>query len=259
VEFIVTKESKPTPSPAPAPAAQAVAAQPADAQKSKAAGKLKGFLPYILYGVGGLALVSLIAFGTLFFLKGKGTDKSADSTGTQAQAQTEPDSAKSSAEAEDSLLALADLGLNSDTGEAIDNMIKNIEAMDVKSDGMAAVDSAADSAKEASWLDKEKETLAKRQSDLDVRQKHVEDLEAQVSQKLQKLEQASNDRVTNLAKLYDGMDASAVAKLMENLEDSIVVTIIPRMKQKNASQVLQMIPPQRAAKLSRQIITLAGD
>jgi flagellar motility protein MotE (MotC chaperone) len=255
----MAKQSKPTQNPEPTATGQPAAAQAADAQQPKAAGKIKGILPYIIYSAGGIVIVTLIAFGTLFFLKGKNSSSDAAAANTQGQGSAEADSVALSADIEDSLLALTDLGFAADTGDEIDKLIKNIEAMDVKDDYSLAADSEADSAKEISWLKLAKDSLAKQRADLDARQKQIDEREKQVSQKLLRLEQASNDRITNLAKLYDGMDASAVAKLMESLEDSIVVTIIPKMKQKNASQVLQMMPPQRAAKLSREIITLAGD
>ncbi len=152
-------------------------------------------------------------------------------------------------------MALTDLGASADTGEALEKLIQNIQAMDIKTDTMAASDSAV----EVNALAKERDALDIRKTELDARQKQIDALDKQVSAKLQKYEQMSNDRVTNLAKLYDGMDPTAVAKLMANLDDSIVVAIIPRMKQKNASEVLSLIPPQRAAKLSKDIITLAGD
>ncbi|HVP07596.1 MAG TPA: hypothetical protein VMS71_07120 [Candidatus Acidoferrum sp.] len=251
----MAKETKPNADPAAPNAAQPDAAQAASG--TKASGKpsaIKRFLPYIIYGASGLVLIGIIAFGTLFFLKGKATPTTAtaDSTGTSVATV---DSNQMAADVEDSLLALTDLGSSADTGEALEKLIQNIQAMDVKADTVAA----SDSADEAGTLSKERDALDRRKAELDARQKLIDATDKQVTAKLQKLEQMSNDRVTNLAKLYDGMDPTAVAKLMANLDDSIVVAIIPRMKQKNASEVLSLIPPQRAAKLSKDIITLAGD
>ncbi len=251
----MAKETKPNAEPAAANAAQPDAAQAASG--AKASGKpsaIKRFLPYIIYGVSGLVLIGIISFGTLFFLKGKSPAATigTDSTGT---ALATVDSNQIAADVEDSLLALTDLGASADTGEALEKLIQNIQAMDIKADTMAATDSA----NEASSLAKERDALDIRKTELDARQKQIDALDKQVSAKLQKYEQMSNDRVTNLAKLYDGMEPASVAKLMASLDDSIVVAIIPRMKQKNASEVLSLIPPQRAAKLSKDIITLAGD
>ncbi|HWR84161.1 MAG TPA: hypothetical protein VN285_12745, partial [Candidatus Deferrimicrobium sp.] len=81
----------------------------------------------------------------------------------------------------------------------------------------------------------------------------------EVSKKILRLQRAESERITSLAKLYDGMEAKAVAKLMADLDDEIVVSILPRMKSKNASEVLQMLPPKRAAKLSREMLAIADN
>ena len=60
-----------------------------------------------------------------------------------------------------------------------------------------------------------------------------------------------------LAKLYDGMQAPAVAQLMANLDDNTIVQLLPKMNAKQASAVLALMPPQRAAKLSKQMMTIA--
>jgi flagellar motility protein MotE (MotC chaperone) len=55
------------------------------------------------------------------------------------------------------------------------------------------------------------------------------------------------------------MEPRAVAKLMANLDDETIVSILPRMKSKNASAVLALLPPQRGARLSKQMITIAEE
>ncbi len=99
----MAKETKPNAEPAAANAAQPDAAQAAS--EAKASGKpsaIKRFLPYIIYGASGLVLIGIIAFGTLFFLKGKSPTATigADSTGT---AVAPIDSNQIAADVEDSL------------------------------------------------------------------------------------------------------------------------------------------------------------
>jgi flagellar motility protein MotE (MotC chaperone) len=119
--------------------------------------------------------------------------------------------------------------------------------------------SVEDSLEQVNWLEKEKAELADREASLDKRQKELEKLDRDVTKKLTTLEQAESSRIAQLARLYDGMDARAVAKLAANLDDATVVAILPRMKPKNASQVLALLPAKRAAKLSKQMITIAGN
>ena len=92
---------------------------------------------------------------------------------------------------------------------------------------------------------------------LDARQRELDITDKKVSQKLLKLEQAESTKISNLAKLYDGMDPRAVAKLIANLDDATVVSILPRMKLKNASTVLALMPAKRGARLSKKMITIA--
>ncbi|MDX9856345.1 MAG: hypothetical protein RBT76_00985 [candidate division Zixibacteria bacterium] len=122
-----------------------------------------------------------------------------------------------------------------------------------ESEGM----SKEDSIEAAQWIQQETDRLAKKEEELNARQRELEILDKKVSQKILRIEQAESARVTDLAKLYDGMDPRSVAKLVANLDDETVVSILPRMKQKNASQVLSLMPAVRAAKLSKQMITIA--
>jgi flagellar motility protein MotE (MotC chaperone) len=117
--------------------------------------------------------------------------------------------------------------------------------------------SVEDSVDASRWLESEKAALTERENDLATRERELKLLDKKVSQKLLTLDQAKTARVNSLAKLYDDMDARSVAALMANLDDNTVVLILPRMKTKNASQVLALFPPKRGAMLSKQMITIA--
>ena len=117
--------------------------------------------------------------------------------------------------------------------------------------------SVEDSIEAVNWLENEKAKLAEREKELDAKEKRLNILDGKVSQKIVRIEQAESTRISKLAKLYDGMDARAVAKLIANLDDETVVSLLPRMKLKNASSVLALMPPPRAARLSKQMITIA--
>lgn len=246
------------------------AAQPlaeAAAPKATKPGMMKKLMPILLFGVGGLVLLGSAVAVTLFLL---GTEPSAEATkaddNTAATSATDPASpAVAKVDSTDDAIASDDsLDAAADSAEAAAEITRNIAAM---ADAMADHDDLElgasapqdDSLEAADWLNTEKQKLTLRETDLAAREKELQKKDYEVSQKLLKVEQVSADRVTNLAKLYDGMDSDAVAKIMSNLEDDLVVAIIPRMKQKNASTVMALLPPQRAAKLSRQIITLASE
>jgi flagellar motility protein MotE (MotC chaperone) len=144
----------------------------------------------------------------------------------------------------------------------MDEMMKNLEILDYKpgpnelttKDGSMIVQDSIDA---ATWMAQEKEHLAKWKSQIEARQMELDKLDREVSQKLLKIEEVESARVGQLAKLYDGMQAPAVAQLLANLDDKTVVEILPRMNAKNASAVLALMPPPRAAKLSKQMMTIA--
>jgi flagellar motility protein MotE (MotC chaperone) len=215
-----------------------------------------GLLKYILFGVIGLALVVGVAYVTLM-LTGDRSDTTAQETGESVLDSTE------SAAAEPTDDEILDSLLASETDPELARMIReNLAALDYQPDPSefetsSKETSEEDSVEAANWIEQEKKRLAAWESELDSRQKELKRLDAEVSQKVLKLEQAESARITSLARLYDGMDARAVARLMANLDDETVVSILPRMKSKNASQVLQLMPSQRAASLSKRMITIA--
>ena len=263
----MTKNEKPNPDASKPDAKKADAAQPDQAQTPK---KSSGLIKYILFGVAGLGLMGGAIFFTLMFL-GNDSGKTAGAESTAVQTATaEPKKADSvnaehgSTEPELSLHDEEQALIDSLAAvDPIEQLVQNVDVMNAEADSNAAVQARnvinEDSIKEMTWIEKQKSELTQRENALAARQKELDELDRSISKKVMRLEQSLADRVANLAKLYDGMEPSAVASLAENLDDSIVVAIIPRMKQKNASQLLSLMPPQRAAKLSKQIITLAGE
>lgn len=132
----------------------------------------------------------------------------------------------------------------------------SMELEGMESEGNSGM-SKEDSIDAAKWLENEKVALAEREKALVVREKELEKQHQEIQRKILIIEQAESNRISKLAKLYDGMDARSVTKLMANLDDATVVSVISRMKQKQASAVLALISPKRAAKLSKMMITIA--
>jgi hypothetical protein len=237
--------------------------KPEEGDAKPATGKKK-LLMRIILGVAGLIAVLAIAFVTLMIV-GKGGSSSSSSS--QKMETAEKGSRQGGGRAasahntlstyEDSILALAE-----NDQSVLDKLMKSLEVLDyVPTDDEVEDEtvgmSAEDSIEIVNWLDKEKAALAAKKAKLDAREKELNVLDGRVTQKLLRLEQAESARTTQLAKLYDGMDASAVARLAANLDDETVVAILPRMKLKNASLALSLMPAARAARLSKQMITIA--
>lgn len=157
-----------------------------------------------------------------------------------------------------------------DRGAQMNKIMEELAEIELDSADLAALaedkevyDPAAkarrDSARIVSWIDEQKALIEKREADLDARELDLKSIERSVDKKITRLEQVESSRTGNLARLYDGMDARAVANLMANLDDETVLSILPRMNTKNASAVLSLLPPRRAAKLSKELITITED
>lgn len=207
------------------------------------------FLKIALYGGVGAILIAAIGLGAMFFLNG---DDEADLYDESEEYQSESDEFDSS---EDALFG-------EDDESIMDAIMENLAALEYVPDESDLEDeltgmTVEDSLEQISWIDSEKARLSTLDKELSSRRRELDALDQKVSQKILRIEQAESARVASLAKLYDGMSDRAVAKLMANLDDATVVSIIPRMKNKNASAVLSLMPAKRAARLSKQMITIA--
>ncbi len=230
-------------------------AQPKE-PRAKKASLMKGVtVKYILLTVTGIVLVAGVTFAALLFMEDNNSrSELTQSPAEAAEAETsnEPEMPGESEDFEPEELDQS----------AIDVIMENLAILDYEPEPSDLEEneagmSPADSVEAVNWLQQEKKALAQERKELDARRKELELLDKQVTQKILRIEQAESVRIASLAKLYDGMDSRAVAKLMANLDDETVVSILPRMKTKNASAVLQLLPPPRAAKLSKQMITIA--
>jgi flagellar motility protein MotE (MotC chaperone) len=229
----------------------------------EAPAKNGGIMKMIMFAAVGLVAVVAVAFGALMFL---GEDKAeyADSVEetTSEASHSSTGSANRDAVAEEPGDQVFDSLMGLDDESAIEQIMSNLAFLDYEPDlTEAALEqpgmSVEDSIESMNWLEKEKAALTERERELTARQRDLEKLDREVTQKILRIEQAETARIAQLARLYDGMESKAVAKLMANLDDNTVVSIIPRMKVKNASIVLSMLPSKRAAKLSKQMITIA--
>ena len=117
----------------------------------------------------------------------------------------------------------------------------------------------ADSVDTLNWIEKEMAALLDEKKAVETQKKELEELKYKIDQGLIRIEQAESARVIKLARLYDGMKANEVAKLFANLSDDMIISLLPRMKPANASKILGLMPPKRAAKLSTKMISVLED
>jgi len=219
----------------------------------------KGLIKLVGLGMGILVVVIAVAVIATLMMREE-TDSTPEATVEEPTAEAEVadslDIADTAEVTEEDLLA------EFEDPTAIEKIMSNLDFLDYEPepDELPSQDqgmSVEDSLEQMNWLEQQKVALAQKEAELNERQKKLEQLEQTVSRKLLVLEQAETARVNSLAKLYDSMEPQAVAQLMANLDDNTVVSILPRMKVKNASRVLALMPPQRAAKLSKRMLTIA--
>ncbi len=225
------------------------AEEPTSDKPAKKSGEI---MKYAMIGGGVFLLVMVIAVGGMFLLKEDPPESVESGEVIDETHAAEPTSD------EDRIPTFRD------DPTVMENIVDNLAFLDYEPEmdeietgeeeyGMSTEDSIA----EVNWLEQEKTALTLKEKELNTRQAKLESLDKEVSRKLLTLEQAQTSRVNSLAKLYDSMDPRSVAQLMANLDNETVVAILPRMKTKNASSVLELVPPKRAAKLSKQMITIA--
>lgn len=217
-------------------------------QEVTAPAKKGGLMKWILLGLVFVVLTGAVAVGTVFII-GVEEPVATDST-------SDGEKEKSPTEAPEH----SDAVVQKDN--SMDEMMKNLEILDYKpgpnelttKDGSMIVQDSIDA---ATFIAQEKQRLAEWKNKIETRQKELDKIDRLVSAKLLKIEEVESAKVQQLAKLYDGMQAPAVAQLMANLDDNTIVQLLPKMNSKQASAVLALMPPQRAAKLSKQMMTIA--
>lgn len=245
---------------------------------------------YIIMGLVGALVVGGVAFGTMMILGGGKSEVAEDSHDTEAVESSSHEKSEATDDEDDAHLSknnshdteessfdfgeafeieepLTEAELLAEyekSGSAIDNIKEQLEFLDFDpetgdmGDGFAQM-SVEDSLEQVSWLVTEKKRLEELQAKLDKRAKTQQKLEKKLNKQILRIEQAESSRISTLARLYDGMEPRSVAKLVANLDDNTVVSIIPRMKLKNASLMLGMMPPKRAARLSKKLITISDE
>ncbi len=237
-----------------------------NAAEAKEGSKKSGdLMKYIMLGGGALVVVVVVSFLTLMVLQdepvahepeeeGDATahvDKSTEEHGKEYAEEH----AEEGADPNDSLFF-------DDDPSVLAEIQSNLAFLDYQPEESEIsfeqeIMSVEDSIEAVNWLEAEKTRLAEMEKGLNSRQKELELLDKQVTKKVNIIEQAESTRIQKLAKLYDGMEPRAVAMLLANLDNETVVSILPRMKTKNASAALSLLPAKRGAVLSKKMITIA--
>jgi flagellar motility protein MotE (MotC chaperone) len=123
----------------------------------------------------------------------------------------------------------------------------------------AAVEAArssnsVDTIAELSLLERRQREIAAEEKAIASQKKELEELRAEVEKLLGKKAKVADEKVTYIAKLIDGMKADEMSGLITNLDNATILAVLPKMKPQTASRVLSLLPPKRAAEITKELL-----
>lgn len=99
-------------------------------------------------------------------------------------------------------------------------------------------------------LAKLEEELQKQRMGIEGKIKQLETMRAEISATLKGRVEQDQEKVAKLVDVYSNMKPASASRVIESLNDDLAVTILDRMKKKNAAEILNMMSAQKAKKLS---------
>jgi len=98
-------------------------------------------------------------------------------------------------------------------------------------------------------LAKKTEELKKLKTEIEAKIKQQEELKAQ-------LEKSQQENYQKLAKIYESMPPEEAASRIEKLDEDTAVTLLLAIKPRQAGKILANITPEKAAALSKRIVSI---
>ncbi len=102
-------------------------------------------------------------------------------------------------------------------------------------------------------LREKEERLAKIEKEVEQKTKELLALQKEIQAYRNEKQDNQNTKVRSLAKIYGTMKPKEAAKLMENLEDKLVMGIISTMSSDEAAAILALMDVKKAAKISEAL------
>ncbi len=107
--------------------------------------------------------------------------------------------------------------------------------------------------KKEEQLKEKEERLGKLEKEIEQKVKDLLALQKEVQSVRSEKQETQNTRVRGLAKIYGTMKPKEAAKLMENLDDKLVMGIIAIMTPDEAASILALMEVKKAAKISEAL------
>lgn len=97
------------------------------------------------------------------------------------------------------------------------------------------------------------EELQKQQKGIEDKIKQLEDMRKQISETLKGRVEQDQEKVAKLVDVYSNMKPSQASKVIESLNEDLAVSILEKMKKKNAAEILNTMAAPKAKKLSEML------
>lgn len=108
-------------------------------------------------------------------------------------------------------------------------------------------------------LDRREEQLSKLEEDLqrqrvevDKRLQELSGLREKIAQQLKERVEQDQTRVDKLVQVYSSMKPQSAAKVVETINEDLAVEVLTKMKQKNAAEILNLLPADKSQRLSEK-------
>ncbi len=94
-------------------------------------------------------------------------------------------------------------------------------------------------------LSQQREIVEKKMAELELTRKSI-------SSTLEEKVQADDKKIENLVQVYSTMKPPQAAKALEEMDETLAIEIIGRMKKKNAAEVMNLVKPEKVKVFSEK-------
>jgi flagellar motility protein MotE (MotC chaperone) len=107
---------------------------------------------------------------------------------------------------------------------------------------------------ELSLLDQRRQDLQAEEARISEERRELLSLRQEVEHLLSRQDAIADEKVLYMAKLLDGMKPDEMAGLVSELDNKMILMILPKMKTQNASKLLTQLPAKRAAAITTALL-----
>ncbi|MES2767789.1 MAG: hypothetical protein V4596_01475 [Bdellovibrionota bacterium] len=141
-------------------------------------------------------------------------------------------------------------------GKSLETKTKTTTATGLTSEEIALFNSLDERKKQLdvkeAELKKLEEELHNQKVELEKRLASLEQLRTQIGNQLQERVNTDAEQVDKLVAFYSSMKPQTAAKVIEKLNEDLAVEVLKKMKKKEAAEIMNMIEPDKAQRLSEK-------